>query len=104
MGGSDKGEDFSVLNDLLKQNARKVYIIGATTEKMVAAYKDIVEYECFSDFENAVVKAYRDSKSGDNIVLSPACASYDMFKNFEHRGQTFKDIVRKIRNNEYEKI
>lgn len=98
MGGSDKGEDFSVLNDLLKLHAKKIYLIGATKEKMLKAFQNVVDLECFDSLENAVNQAYKDSENGDYIVLSPACASYDMFKNFEHRGQVFKDIVGKISN------
>lgn len=98
MGGSDKGEDFTILNELLKEHARKIYLIGATRKQMEEAYQGIAEYEVFDDFESAIVKAYQDSEAGDYVVLSPACASYDMFKNFEHRGQSFKEIVRKIKN------
>lgn len=97
MGGSDKGEDFSILNDLIKNNAKKLYLIGATRDLMIKAYHGITEIEVFDDFESAILKAYGDSEEGDYVVLSPACASYDMFKNFEHRGQTFKEIVRKLK-------
>ncbi len=97
MGGSDKGEDFSILNDLIKKNAKKLYLIGATKDIMIKAYQNIIEIETFSDFEDAITKAYTDSEEGDFVVLSPACASYDMFQNFEHRGKTFKEIVRKLK-------
>ncbi len=98
MGGSDKGEDFAVLNELLKAHAKKIYLIGATREKMLKAFQDVTDHEEFDDFELAVRKAYQEAEAGDYIVLSPACASYDMFKNFEHRGQSFKEIVRKIKD------
>lgn len=96
MGGSDKGEDFRVLNEDLQKNAKKVYIIGATKEKMIEAYTGIVEYEVFDDFESCIIKAYQDSEEGDYVVLSPACASFDMFNNYEHRGDVFRQIVENL--------
>ncbi len=100
LGGSDKGEDFSVLNPYLEKYAKKIYLIGATTQKMRKAFlpiKNKVPVEEFKDFEELIKKTYSDSKKGDIIVLSPACASYDMFKNFEDRGNKFKEIVKGLR-------
>ncbi len=96
MGGSDKGEDFSVMTDMLKKWAQKVYITGATEAKMRQAWMGKVPLVCISDFEKCIRSAFEDSMAGDIIVLSPACASFDKFENFEHRGNTFKDIVHKI--------
>lgn len=103
MGGSDKGEDFSVMTEILRKWALKVYITGDTEAKMRQAWLGKVPLVCINDFEQCIRTAYEDSLAGDNIVLSPACASFDKFRNFEHRGDTFKDIVRKIaRENEKE--
>ncbi len=96
MGGSDKGEDFSILNDELKANAKKVYLVGATKDKMIKAFTGVVELEVFNDFQTCIEKAYNDSEEGDYVVLSPACASFDMFKNYEDRGDTFKQIVESL--------
>lgn len=96
MGGSDKGEDFSVMTDMLKKWAQKIYITGATEAKMRQAWMGKVPLVCISDFEKCIRTAFEDSMAGDIIVLSPACASFDKFENFEHRGNTFKDIVHKI--------
>lgn len=96
MGGSDKGEDFSVMTDMLKKWAQKVYITGATEAKMRQAWMGKVPLVCISDFEKCIRTAFEDSMAGDIIVLSPACASFDKFDNFEHRGNTFKDIVHRI--------
>jgi len=101
MGGSDKGEDFSVMTDLLKKWALKVYITGETEAKMRQAWLGKVPLVCINDFETCIRTAYEESLAGDIIVLAPACASFDKFRNFEHRGDTFKQIVHTIaRENE----
>ncbi len=98
MGGSDKGEDFSVLTPLLQQRARKVYVTGGTMSQMRAAWEGKLELACVEDFEQCVRAAFADAVPGDIIVLSPACASFDHFRNYEHRGETFKEIVHQIRS------
>lgn len=103
MGGSDKGEDFSVLTDILIQKAKKVYVTGDTEAKMRQAWMGKIPLVCISDFETCVRTAYAEAMVGDTILLSPACASYDKFKNFEHRGETFRQIALKIVR-EHEKI
>ncbi len=96
MGGSDKGEDFSVLSDLLKDKAKKVYITGETSEKMKSSWSGKFPLEAIDDFEECIRLCFNESVPGDIIVLSPACASYDKFRNFEHRGDTFINIVNEI--------
>lgn len=98
MGGSDKGEDFAVLTPLLQERARKVYVTGDTAAKMYSAWAGSMEIAHIEDFEQCVKVAYAESVPGDIIVLSPACASFDRFRNYEHRGETFKEIVRQIRS------
>jgi UDP-N-acetylmuramoylalanine--D-glutamate ligase len=93
MGGSDKGEDFSVLTDDLQKHALKVYITGDTQDQMRQAWLGKVALECIDDFEKCVRTAFEEAMAGDVIVLSPACASFDRFQNFEHRGEVFKQIV-----------
>jgi UDP-N-acetylmuramoylalanine--D-glutamate ligase len=93
MGGSDKGEDFGVLTELLKEKAKKVYITGATSAQMMQAWFGKVPVSVIDDFEACVRSAFLESEKGDVIVLSPACASYDKFRNFEHRGDIFVDII-----------
>lgn len=102
MGGSDKGEDYGVISELLHQKARKVYISGATADKMRQAWLGKVPLECIDSFEECIKIAFEESLGGDTIVLSPGCASFDKFRNFEHRGDSFKDIVNKIAQ-DYEK-
>jgi len=98
MGGSDKGEDFSVLTELLKQKTKKVYVTGDTAPQMEKIWKDQMDLEHVPDFEDCIRKAWQDSQTGDIVVLSPACASFDRFRNFEHRGDVFKSIVEKMAN------
>ncbi len=93
MGGSDKGEDFGVLMEHLDIYAKKIYLIGETKDKMLVQFKDFSSKDIYENLEEAVKAAFKDSQEGDIILLSPACASYDSFKNYEHRGETFKQIV-----------
>ncbi|MDD3562827.1 MAG: UDP-N-acetylmuramoyl-L-alanine--D-glutamate ligase [Candidatus Cloacimonetes bacterium] len=97
LGGSDKGEDFSLLTDSLQKHAVKAYITGDTADLMREAWLGKVPLEFAGDLASSVRKAFSEAASGDNIVLSPACASFDHFKNFEHRGEVFKGIVREIK-------
>jgi len=98
MGGSDKGEDFGVLTPLLKEKAKYVYIFGATKEKMLKSYQDKLPLVVCTTLDDCIHQAFSRAEKGDYIVLSPACASYDMFKNFEHRGSTFIRLVEDLRN------
>jgi len=95
LGGKDKGSDYTVLNDLLLQRVKRVYTIGAAAAKIESQLKgvDVVHAETL---ENALRKAHAVAQSGDVVLLAPACASFDQFKNYEHRGQVFKDIVRAL--------
>jgi UDP-N-acetylmuramoylalanine--D-glutamate ligase len=93
LGGKDKGSDYTVLNDLLRQRVKCVYTIGAAAAKIESQIKgpEVVHAETL---ENAIRKANAVAQPGDVILLAPACASFDQFKNYEHRGQVFKEIVR----------
>lgn len=97
LGGSDKGEDFSLLTDSLQKHAVKAYITGDTQDLMRQAWLGKLPLEFADDLESCVRQAFVEAAMGENIVLSPACASFDHFRNFEHRGDTFKDIVGKIK-------
>jgi UDP-N-acetylmuramoylalanine--D-glutamate ligase len=95
LGGKDKGSDYSVLNDLIKQRVKRVYTIGAAAEKIESQIKG-VEVVHAETLENALRKADAAAEPGDVVLLAPACASFDQFKNYEQRGQVFKEIVRQI--------
>jgi UDP-N-acetylmuramoylalanine--D-glutamate ligase len=97
LGGKDKGSDYSVLNDLLKRRVKRVYTIGAAAEKIesqiIAAKDGGPELVHAETLENAVRKANLVAEAGDIVLLAPACASFDQFKNYEERGRVFKQIV-----------
>jgi UDP-N-acetylmuramoylalanine--D-glutamate ligase len=95
LGGKDKGSDYAVLNDLLRQRVKRVYTIGAAAAKIESQIKgpEVVHAETL---ENAIRKANAVAQSGDVVLLAPACASFDQFKSYEHRGKMFKEIVRSL--------
>ena len=93
LGGKDKGSDYTVLNDLLHERVKRVYTIGAAAAKIESQIKG-VEVVHAETLENAIRKANSVAQPGDVVLLAPACASFDQFKNYEHRGQVFKQIVR----------
>ncbi len=93
LGGKDKGSDYTALNDLLRQRVKCVYTIGAAAAKIESQIKG-VEVVHAETLENALRRASAVAQSGDVVLLAPACASFDQFKNYEHRGQVFKEIVR----------
>jgi len=96
-GGKDKGSDFTRLRDLLKKHVRRVILIGAAREKMASSWKDIIPISPAASLSDAVESAYRFAQQGDTVLLSPACASFDMFKDFEDRGRQFKLEVLKLK-------
>ncbi len=93
LGGKDKGSDYTVLNDLLRQRVKRVYTIGAAASKVESQIKgpEVVHAETL---ENAIRKAHASAQPGDVVLLAPACASFDQFKSYEHRGRIFKEVVR----------
>jgi UDP-N-acetylmuramoylalanine--D-glutamate ligase len=91
LGGKDKGSDYTVLNDLLRQRVKRVYTIGAAAAKIESQIKaEVVHAETL---ENAIRKASAAAQPGDVVLLAPACASFDQFKSYEHRGKVFKEVV-----------
>jgi UDP-N-acetylmuramoylalanine--D-glutamate ligase len=96
LGGKDKGSDYSVLNGLLRQRGKRVYTIGAAAEKIESHIAGAVEIVRSGTLENAVRQAADTASAGDVVVLAPACASFDQFQNYEHRGRVFKETVRAL--------
>jgi len=93
LGGKDKGSDYSVLNDLLRQRVKRVYTIGAAAAKIESQIKG-AEVMHAETLQNAVKSAAQSAEAGDVVLLAPACSSFDQFRNYEHRGKTFKEVVR----------
>jgi UDP-N-acetylmuramoylalanine--D-glutamate ligase len=96
LGGKDKGSDYTVLKPLLKERARRVYTIGAAAEKIESHLGGIVEVVRAGTLDAAVKRAATSAESGDVVLLAPACASFDQFENYEHRGTAFKQTVRAL--------
>ncbi|MFH2141942.1 MAG: cyanophycin synthetase, partial [Bacteroidota bacterium] len=96
-GGIDKGNDYSQLRDLVEQKVKAIICLGKDNDKIHEAFKgvvdNIIDVETMSD---AVKKAYHQAKIGDIVLLSPACASFDLFQNYEDRGWQFKNAVREL--------
>ena len=99
-GGKDKGGDFSQLNPLLKERVRSVVLLGEAAGRMKAAWQGVVPLAEAADFEAAVNTAYHLAQPGDVVLLSPACSSFDMFRNYEERGKRFKEMVNRLAANE----
>lgn len=95
-GGRNKGSDMAVLVPLMREHCRGVVLVGEAAPDFIDAFKrtDYKDYVCAASFEDAVAKAREMAQTGDVVLLSPACASWDMFDNFEQRGDLFKDLVK----------
>jgi UDP-N-acetylmuramoylalanine--D-glutamate ligase len=96
LGGKDKGSDYTVLNPLLAERVKQVYTIGAAAEKIEQHLRNTVPIVSASTLENAVRKAAQAATAGDIVLLAPACASFDQFDSYEHRGRAFKEIVQTL--------
>jgi UDP-N-acetylmuramoylalanine--D-glutamate ligase len=96
MGGRDKGNDYSRLYDLLPHRVKAIVALGESAEKVMLAFENRTHVVKADSMEEAVMKAKRLASPGDVVLLSPACASFDWFENFEHRGRVFKEIVHKL--------
>ena len=97
LGGTDKGNDYSLIEDLVKQKVKAIVCLGLDNKKILAAFKGVVpkiiETKTAKD---AVLKSFELAAKGDVVLLSPACASFDLFKNYEDRGTQFKDAVKEL--------
>ena len=97
VGGTDKGNDYSILNDLVREKVKAIVCLGVDNSKIHAAFGDMVSrMEDASSAREAVQKAARLATPGDVVLLSPCCASFDLFKNYEDRGEQFKAAVRSL--------
>jgi UDP-N-acetylmuramoylalanine--D-glutamate ligase len=94
LGGKDKGSDYSVLNQLLRQRTKCVYTIGTAAQKIESQISGAVKAVHAETLETAVRRAAAAAVPGDIVLLAPACASFDQFQNYEHRGGVFKQAVR----------
>lgn len=97
LGGTDKGNDYSLIADLVKEKVKAIVCMGVDNKKIIEAFKDIVPTIVETDSAKKAVNAsFKLSAKGDVVLLSPACASFDLFKNYEDRGRQFKDAVKEL--------
>ncbi len=96
MGGRNKGSKFYALRDLIDKHTKMLIVIGEAKEDIMAELGSIKHVEGAATMEDAVFKAYHAAKPGDIVLLSPACASFDMYNNYAQRGEDFCKAVGKI--------
>lgn len=95
-GGKDKNFDFTPLAEVVRQRCKLLILMGEAKEKMNRAIGDFAETYLVGTFEEAVLLAFQKSRNGDIILLSPGCSSFDMFRNYEERGDYFKKLVHQL--------
>ena len=97
LGGVDKGNDYSELFPLVNEKVKAIICLGVDNDKIIRAFGNVVDIMVEThSMEDAVKVAYRLSKRGDAVLLSPACASFDLFEDYEDRGRQFKNAVRNL--------
>lgn len=98
LGGKDKNSDYSPLGEPLQKRAHGALLIGAAAKRIEEHLFKTVPMQHAGTLENAIRLAHAQAKPGDTVLLAPACASFDQFENFEHRGREFKRLVRELRD------
>lgn len=98
LGGKDKGSDYTVLRPLLPARVKRILLIGAATDKIERQLAGVAPLERCGDLSRAVALTPSWANPGDVVLLAPACASYDQFENYEHRGRVFKELVRGLKS------
>ena len=96
LGGKDKAGEFERMRDLVKEKTRGVLTIGAAADRIAQALDGAAKLVPAGDMERAVRYAREHAQSGETVLLSPACASFDQYRNFEHRGEHFEELVRNL--------
>ncbi|HED06340.1 MAG TPA: UDP-N-acetylmuramoyl-L-alanine--D-glutamate ligase [Ignavibacteria bacterium] len=96
LGGQDKGNDYNKIKDLAVEKVEKIYAIGESAEKIFNFFHNLVRVEIKLNMADAVLTANMEARENEIVLLSPACASFDMFENYEHRGKVFKEAVNRL--------
>lgn len=96
VGGTDKGNDYSALVDLVKDKVKAIVCMGVDNSKILKAFDGLKPIADTHSLEEAMKVAYGISENGDTVLLSPCCASFDLFENYEDRGHKFKEAVRNL--------
>ena len=99
LGGTDKGNDYNAILDLVKQKVHTLVFMGVDNAKLVKFFSENsnIPFVDTHSLKDAVEACYNAAKEGDTVLLSPCCASFDLFKNYENRGELFKEAVRALR-------
>ena len=95
-GGRDKDSDFSLLNDLIRQRVKALVLLGETREHLARVWEGLAPAHLAADLPDAVKRAAALAQPGEVVLLSPACASFDMFRDYAHRGETFQKTVKEV--------
>jgi UDP-N-acetylmuramoylalanine--D-glutamate ligase len=96
LGGEDKGNDYALIEDLVKEKVKTIICLGVDNTKIHKAFEHIVPVVDTQSAYMAVHYAFQLAEKGDVVLLSPACASFDLFKNYTDRGKQFKEAVREL--------
>lgn len=96
LGGRDKGNDYSRITDLVRKNVRGIVAMGESADKVEKAFSGIKPLRRAASIDEAVLAAQSLAQAGDVVLLSPACASFDWFENYEQRGKVFKELVKNL--------
>lgn len=97
VGGEDKGNNYSALFPFVNEKVKAIICLGVDNKKLFETFGSMVDIMVETQFMSEAIKiAYKIAEAGDNVLLSPACASFDLFENFEDRGRQFKEAVRKL--------
>jgi UDP-N-acetylmuramoylalanine--D-glutamate ligase len=97
LGGVDKGNDYALLAELVKEKVKAIICMGVDNTKIQQAFGNLVPVMVSTDnVTDAVKSCFHLARKGDVVLLSPACASFDLFKNYEDRGRQFKEAVRQL--------
>ena len=96
LGGQDKGNDYNKIKNLVIEKVVKIYAIGSSADKIFNFFHTLTKVEIKYSLEEVVLAANNEARQNEVVLLSPACASFDMFDNYEHRGKVFKESVNKL--------
>ncbi len=96
LGGKDKGGDFRTLDALVRERVKAVILLGAASDKIAEQLGDAHPLQRAVSMADAIEKSFATARAGDTVLLAPACASFDMFDSYEHRGRVFKEIVNEL--------
>jgi UDP-N-acetylmuramoylalanine--D-glutamate ligase len=98
LGGRGKKAPYAPLATLVRDNVRKLILIGEDADAIASQLGDYAPYERAREMKDAVYLSFQAASPGDTVLLAPACASFDMFESYEHRGRVFKEEVQRLKS------